>query len=138
MRCPWHSWLLLSASGGAQESKESKACFDKANTQMDMNVCADDELKRADGDLNQAYQGLLAKLKADSVATQKLRAAQRAWLGFRDAHLEELFPGKDKSQYGSVYPMASALASAEVTRERTRMLDAMLHPKEGDVGGNPH
>lgn len=55
---------------------------------------------------------------------------------FRDAHLAELFPNKP-SEYGSSYSMSNALAKADITRQRTRMLSDMLHPKEGDVGSNP-
>jgi hypothetical protein len=33
--------------------------------------------------------------------------------------------------------MSNALAKADITRQRTRMLNDMLHPKEGDVGSNP-
>ena len=126
--------LILPVS--AQESAQSKACFDNAKTQVDMNGCADVDLKRADSDLNGTYQSLMAKWKGDTIATQKLRAAQRAWLAFRDAHLGELFPNAP-GDYGSSYAMSYALARADITRQRTKMLNDMLHPKEGDGGGNP-
>jgi uncharacterized protein YecT (DUF1311 family) len=119
---------LFASSSYAQESAESKACFDKANTQIDMNACADAELKRADTDLNHTYQALLAK--NDGNATQKLRSAQRAWIVFRDAHLAELFPGKP-ADYGSSYAMSYTLANADTTRQRTKMLNDMLHPQRG-------
>lgn len=127
---------LLSSPASAQQSPEAKACFDKANTQQDMNACAAADLKRADTDLNRTYQSLLAKWKSDPVAIQKLRAAQRAWIVFRDAHLAELFP-KQPAEYGSSYAMSFAMAGADVARQRTKMLNDMLHPKEGDVGSNP-
>ena len=31
----------------------------------------------------------------------------------------------------------AGVAKADVTRQRTRMLKDMLHPKEGEAGGNP-
>ena len=64
--------------------------------QSEMNRCADLDTREADADLKRVYQELLAKLKNDDTATNKLRAAQRAWLAFRDAHLQELYPADDK------------------------------------------
>ena len=74
--------------------------------QSEMNRCADLDARTADTDLNHVYQELLAKLKGDDNATKKLRAAQQAWIAFRDAHLQELYPAKDKqAEYGSIFPM---------------------------------
>jgi uncharacterized protein YecT (DUF1311 family) len=66
-----------------------------------MNHCANLDAQSADADLNRVYEELLSKLKNDSVATKRLRAAQRAWIVFRDAHLQELYPAEDKQrEYG--------------------------------------
>lgn len=125
---------MVTGPAAAQPSHEFKACFDTANTQTEINACAGEDLKRAEGEQARVYQQLLAKLQRDPVARRKVEAAQRAWIAFRDAHLEELFPQEDKSFYGSVYPMSFALACAEVTRQRTTMLRAILHPAMGGVG----
>jgi uncharacterized protein YecT (DUF1311 family) len=75
--------------------------------------------------LDRVYQELLAKAKNDPVATKKIRSARQAWVTFRDAQLEALFPADDKQdQYGSAYLMCAA---------RTRMLESMLHPAERDM-----
>jgi uncharacterized protein YecT (DUF1311 family) len=42
------------------------------------------QLDRADGDLNAAYKECVAQLEGDDL--ERLRAAQRAWITFRDEH----------------------------------------------------
>jgi uncharacterized protein YecT (DUF1311 family) len=100
-------------------------------TQSAMNHCANLDAQSADADLNRVYGELLSKLKNDSVATKKLRAAQRAWIVFRDAHLQELYPAEDKQrEYGSIFPMCYAQVNAAITKERTAQLRRMLDDKD--------
>ncbi|HYL15646.1 MAG TPA: lysozyme inhibitor LprI family protein [Terriglobales bacterium] len=115
------------------QSKESP-CWKAARTQSEMNHCADLDAREAEVDLNHVYNQLLAKLKADKNATEKLRIAQRAWLAFRDAHMQELYPAEDKqAEYGTVFPMCADLALADLTRQRMKMLKQMLNHVEGEV-----
>lgn len=51
-------------------------------TQQEMNECAHRELARADRLLNVSYQSLLRALP--DAEKESLRAAQRAWLAYRD------------------------------------------------------
>jgi uncharacterized protein YecT (DUF1311 family) len=96
-----------------------------------MNRCADLDARKANAELNHVYQELLSKLKSDDNATKKLRIAQRAWIGFRDAHLQELFPGQDKQrEYGSMFPMCYAQVSTAMTEERTAQLRSLLDDKD--------
>jgi uncharacterized protein YecT (DUF1311 family) len=103
-----------------------------------MNRCADLDARHADADLNRVYRELLSKLKNDDNATKKLRAGQRAWLAFRDAHLQELYSAKDKqAEYGSMYPMCYAQVSTAMTKERVGQLRRMLDDKDPcEVSGN--
>ncbi len=107
-------------------------------TQSEMNHCAGLDAQQADADLNRVYKDLLAKLKNDDSAIKKLRAAQRAWLAFRDARLQELFPATDKqAEYGSMYPMCYAQVTTAMTKERTTQLRRMLEDKDPcEVLGN--
>jgi len=73
------------------------------------------------------YRELLSKLKDNDNATKKLSAAQRAWLAFKDAHIQELYPaGEKQAEYGSKYPMCYAQVATEMTKERTAQLRKML------------
>lgn len=86
-----------------------------ARTQQDLNLCASRAFQQADAELNKLYQQLLKD--AGAAERAKLRAAQLAWLKFRDAHCEyEAFGNTG----GSIYPMVYGFCRAEVTGERAR------------------
>jgi Uncharacterized protein conserved in bacteria len=129
-------FLLIASSAFAQPTENP--CWKSAMAQSAMNRCADLDAKEADTDLNRVYQELLTKLKNDDNAMRKLRAAQRAWLAFRDAHLQELYPAKDKqAEYGSIFPMCYAQIAMAMTKERTAQLRRMLEDKDPcQVSGN--
>ena len=55
-------------------------------TTLDMNVCSSQEFQAADRKLNQVYQQLQAKIS--SRQKQRLTAAQRTWIAFRDQNCE--------------------------------------------------
>lgn len=86
-----------------------------ARTQQDLNLCASRAFERADAELNTLYRQLLKD--AGPAEKAKLRAAQLAWLKFRDAHCEYVAFG---NQGGSIYPMVYGFCRAEVTGERSR------------------
>lgn len=62
----------------------SRACLDETvATTVGMVQCADRETKAWDAILNRDYNTLMARL--DDAQREKLGAAQRAWIAFRDA-----------------------------------------------------
>ena len=74
---------------------------------------------------------LLTEDRGNDTATKKLRAAQKAWLVFRDAHLQELYPAEDKqAEYGSMFPMCYSQVATAMTRDRTAQLPRMLDDKD--------
>jgi uncharacterized protein YecT (DUF1311 family) len=92
------------------------------------------DLKTADSELTKVYEEVLGKYKSDPEFIGKLKAAQRAWIQFRDAHLEARFPKEDKrAEYGSVYPVCAGQILAELTEARTKQLRAWL---DGTVEGD--
>lgn len=78
-----------------------------------MNVCAAQESRRADAQLNAVYQKLMKTLDANR--RTKLRAAQRAWLAYRDAQCA--FEAS-ASEGGSMQPLELASCKSDVTKER--------------------
>ena len=96
-------------------------------------ACAD--YKKADTEMNSIYRRILAENQNDRLFVQKMRAAQRAWVAFRDAHLESLFPAPDKrAAYGSVQPMCHCMELEKITAERAKVLKQWLDGvEEGDV-----
>ncbi len=110
-------------------------CNSPAQTQAEMNDSACAQYKKADAEMNAVYQQILNKYKSETLFVAKLKAAQRAWIAFRDAHLESLYPEPNKLQtYGSVNPVCRCGVLTELTAERTKQLKQWLNgAEEGDV-----
>lgn len=106
-----------------------------AQTQADLNDQACAAYKQADAKLNAVYKQILGKYKADATFIASLRAAQHAWLAFRDAHLASVYPATDKqSAYGSIYPTCACGVLADLTQARTAQLQVWLKgSEEGDT-----
>jgi len=102
-------------------------------TQSAMNLRAGRNARRADSTLNAVYHQLELKYATDSVALRKLRAAEQAWLAFRDAQIAATYPAEEKKRYGSVFPMCASGLVEELTRQRIAQLRQALRPTEGDV-----
>ncbi len=114
-------------------AKKSEPCWDKAPLQGDLNDCAVTDLKESEAKMNRVFQALLHQYREDRMAIEKLEAAQRTWLAYRDAHMDSYYPEIGKRFYGTVQPMCHALLKARLTEERLRILKEMLNPEEGDV-----
>jgi uncharacterized protein YecT (DUF1311 family) len=118
---------IISFACFAQDSAEYRACSGKANTQSEMTACASDEAARVDAKLNTIYRALLAKVASQPEALAKIKAAQRAWIAYREAYIEATYPAKDKAaEYGSVYPLEVALLRAKLTQRQLAALEDML------------
>ena len=118
---------LLPFSSWAQDSPQYTACSNKANTQAEMTMCAGEEAKRVDEELNQTYRRLLSKVRDNPLATAKIKSSQRAWIAYRDAYIAAAYPAKDKqAEYGSMYPMEVALLEAKLTRRQIGALQDLL------------
>lgn len=124
--------LLLPLAASAQMPE--KDCVDTAMTQLELNDCAGEQLAAADAELNRVYKAILEKYKNDPLFVEKLRAAQRAWLAFRDAEIEAKYPHAGEAHYyGSIFPMCDQLYRAQLTQERVKTLRQWLDGSgEGD------
>jgi uncharacterized protein YecT (DUF1311 family) len=79
----------------------------------------------------------------DTLFIIRLKEAQRAWLKYRDAHIEARFPtakkGDQYSEYGNIYPQCACMELTELTEERIRILEKWLKGTvEGDVCGGSY
>lgn len=105
-----------------------------AQTQSDMQDESCAKFKKADAELNKTYKKILTEYKEDKVFIEKLKKAQKAWLVYRDAHVESVYPEEDKSYYGSVYGTCNCEVKQELTEQRTKMIKQWVKGvKEGDV-----
>jgi len=127
----------ITAAGSAESQQHAaKTCIQTAYTQLEMNECASTSFQRADAELNSVFQQILKEYGDDTVFIEKLRISQRAWIVFRDAELDALFPktGNRRRVYGSVFPMCWSYALGSLTRTRTAELRRWLNgTEEGDV-----
>jgi uncharacterized protein YecT (DUF1311 family) len=126
---------LLILSCPALSSDAIRTCHDEAQTQLDINHCGSLDFQSADKELNTVYQAVLEQHKTNSKFLDKLKAAQRAWLKWRDAEMEAVYPEKDDpSYYGSSFPACWSTQLSSFTKERTRQLQKWLDGiEEGDV-----
>lgn len=109
--------------------------------QIEMNACAAEDYAAADAELNAVWKELLASLADDPVAVTRLRAAQRAWIAFRDAELAARLPVPDGEApqvvHGSMYHLLSYSVLAELTRERTAQLRLQLEERDAPGAEEP-
>ncbi|MFY9804638.1 MAG: lysozyme inhibitor LprI family protein [Candidatus Acidiferrales bacterium] len=108
---------------------------DTATTQVEMNECSAAEYKKADARLNTVYKNLVRLLQKDAggsaqqsggeqkkpeaPAVQKLKAAQREWMRYRDLHCDAV-----KAQYagGSISPLEWSTCMTGITNDRVAEL----------------
>jgi len=115
------SALILAALAFAAPALAQNINCNNAMSQSEMNICADQEFRAADAKLNAAYARLMA-VAGDEGFKTKLRAAQRAWISFRDG--ECTYETAD-NEGGSIHPMVYAGCQARLTKERTKALNAL-------------
>ena len=99
------------------------------STQLDMNLCAAREYEAADTVLNEVWVAASDKAKAnDALADDpkgeessfdKLLAAQRAWITYRNAHCAA---EADRYRGGSIVPLIHATCMTALTQARTTQL----------------
>ncbi|WP_417274287.1 lysozyme inhibitor LprI family protein [Celeribacter halophilus] len=92
-------------------------------SQSDMNICAHEAWQHADVDLNDTYARAMEVARGWSDgAAEALRAAQRAWIPYRDAACTAegfLFEG------GSMEPFIVNSCLEHLTRQRTEEMRAV-------------
>lgn len=97
-------------------------------TQTDMNQCAGEEYKKADAQLNKVYEKVLAR--AEAAQKTQLKAAQNAWIRFRDT---DCAFQTSATEGGSIHSMMLAQCMQIKSQARTKELEALLDCKEGDM-----
>ena len=116
--------LLMSSISIAGQKPKDDPCAN-AQTQLEMNMCWGNQYKAADTQLNTAYREFASKLSPEETA--QLKAAQLAWIKFRDANCEFV---ADAYKGGTIRPMIAAMCLADVTTARTAELKAQMKERE--------
>ncbi|MGQ0762251.1 MAG: lysozyme inhibitor LprI family protein [Acidobacteriota bacterium] len=115
--------LTLGTTALAQDQKKDPCA--EAQTQLEMNMCWGNQYKAADTQLNAVYREFASKLSPEETA--QLKAAQLAWLKFRDANCEFV---ADIYKGGTIRPMMAGMCLAHVTSARTSELKAQMKERE--------
>ena len=89
-----------------------------AQSQGAMNVAAQREFAAADKRLNATYEKFIATL--DVQGKTKLRAAERAWIAYRDA--EAAYEADAEARGGSMEPMSYNNSCTALTEARIKHL----------------
>jgi uncharacterized protein YecT (DUF1311 family) len=107
---------ITAAAGG------SSSCADQS--QAGLTRCTSVKLQAVDAEMTARYQTLLGLLSASGV--QRLRVAQRAWIGWRDRECI-LRTGGGFAASGTIVPMLMHECLSDLTQARSRQLQMMIH-----------
>lgn len=100
-----------------------------AATTYEMNQCADRDFQAADAQMNKSYQKALANVQNSDLAPPydaksweaAMRAAQRAWVAYRDADCKDLMPMEWSGGTGTTGAVLGCMT--EKTLQRTKDLE---------------
>jgi len=116
--------LLLSPAALAEDLKSEASldrCLDGASTTLAMNQCYATANQAWDQEMNRQYTTLMKTLSGEPKS--RLRAAQRAWLSYRDSWLEV-----SRSQLATQGTLGSVALSAQglsLVRNQALMLQSL-------------
>ena len=137
--------FLQIPAAGQQNPKAvdpQRAC-NGAKNQMELNQCAGEQFHKADTHLNTLYGKVLEIMQKDlseaqdrkdtdlikhhHQAIEKLKAAERAWIQYRDLHCEA---ASHQYEGGSIRPMVWGFCMSQTTLDRIEELKSAY--EEGD------
>lgn len=113
-------WAMIAAAVLTAQALAQDVDCKHAITQTDMNICADKDYQAADKALNAIYKKVVTAQEGE---TAKLKAAQRAWMAFRDA---ECSFQTAASEGGTIQAMEYSMCLTTLTKTRTKQLQDSL------------
>ncbi|MFD1802953.1 lysozyme inhibitor LprI family protein [Mixta tenebrionis] len=116
----WLISIMFPAVGMAQQpgeaiDKQLENCKMQANTTVENSQCYVKATRQWDDELNNQYR-LLLKDQTES-ARQKIRAAQRSWIQYKESY-NEAIAAYYQQQQGSIWPLVAAEARMNVIRDK--------------------
>lgn len=99
-----------------------------SQSQSEMNAQAAKDFAKTDKDLNKVYQQIMTKYAKNTLFIQHMKAAQLAWINFRDAEFRREFPKfmNGQVEYGSMFSLERSTFMQEMTEQRTITLKKIL------------
>jgi uncharacterized protein YecT (DUF1311 family) len=129
--------MLATVAGGARAQNASYRVTDCSHltTQMELNQCAGANDASADAALNTLYRQLMAE-ETDAAGKQRLTAAERAWISYRDK--ECAYQVGPQQEGGSIWPMEMSNCLEQLTAARIAELSKLRGCTAGVSACNPH
>lgn len=123
----WLPILCLLASGVAMAQthpldQQLQQCLDKESSTLGMSQCYSSANKGWDKEMNFQYNQVMKKLTGEP--KDKLRAAQRAWLAYRDSWMEASRSYFLSSQ-GSMAALSVGAQGVSLVRNQALMLQSI-------------
>ncbi len=122
-------------------AKTNAKLKDMAHHQQTIDARQDGLFKKSQEELNLVYNSVMKEYANDKLFVEKLKVSQEAWLKYRDAYVESVFPEPNKmAAYGSICSTCTGLIIQELTEQRTKQLKRWLDGvEEGDsCAGSVH
>lgn len=131
------TYVIQPPSAWNQEPREFSIDYKSLKgNQSEVTAAVYKEFRRSDQKLNEIYRKIFVKYKSNPLFLKKLTLAERAWISYRDAHLESLYPESDRQyQYNGLYSIAYFLEKAHLTWERAKQLNEWLKNNGAWVNG---
>lgn len=98
-------------------------CLNQADTTLALMQCQDAATQKWDKEMNTQYSALMKKLNGQP--REKLRAAQRAWMKYREAWLTA--SRSQLNTQGTLGPVALAAQSTALVRNQTLQLQSLAN-----------
>ena len=111
--------LYFAVSIDGEQEPAADPCAE-AETTAQMQACLGEQYQKVDAELNRTYRQAMEAL--DQTRQAKLRAAQKAWIAFRDASAEF---DASIAEEGTMYQLIYLDTLIAMTRERSRTLAAV-------------
>jgi uncharacterized protein YecT (DUF1311 family) len=110
---------VISSAACARDMLYPMQDCNRANTQLDLDQCAQANFEAADRRLNEVYHAAMDAAGDEGTRTQ-LRDSERAWIAFRDRECARQVGPREGG--GSIWPMNLANCLEEKTAKRIREL----------------
>lgn len=118
--------VVLLNFAGASAYAEDKIDCDKANSTADLNACSEQQLAKADDELNAVYGKVIKHIIENAGEKpydekswrEALKNSQRAWMAFRDADCKELIPMSWTGGTGTTGEVLGCMIEATVARTK--------------------
>lgn len=129
------AFLLIAAlfafAAAPARADEKINCKSQDLNQMQLDQCAGQDFTKSDAKLNRLYRDMLGRYDAANGA--KFKAAERAWIAWRDAECDYETNG---TAGGTINSMMFTMCKTSKSDARIQELTAQLKCPEGDLSCN--